>query len=434
MKRVYRAALAAGVAGAALAASMHSANAGGFALREQSAAGMGVAFAGAAAGGAGLGSMFWNPATITQFDGWRSSWNISGIMPSSNITASLPTPLPLLAQGVSSGNIGQGAILPASYTSYQLTDKIYLGLATGAPYGLVTKANSPSASTLYGITSKVFSTEVTPTIGYKINDWLSVGAGIRILYFKVGLSQATNLAPPLMARLQGDAWAAGFTLGATLRPGPNTTIGIGYRSQMRPKLEGTFEANIALPAANGISANLVLPDQITVGITHKLDERWTLLAGGEWTHWSLFNRFPVISTGPFIPAGFPVTTLAFGWRDGWYASAGAEYKWSPNLKLRGGLGYEWSPITTATRGTRLPDSNRIWATAGFSWQVNEKISIDASYAHIFAQKGTIALIPGNPTFNGAVPYFGSARSHVDIVSFGLNYRWDTPVRAVVAKY
>ena len=44
------------------------ANAGGFAIREQSAYGQGSSFAGVAAGGA-LSSMFWNPATMTQFNG-----------------------------------------------------------------------------------------------------------------------------------------------------------------------------------------------------------------------------------------------------------------------------------------------------------------------------------------------------------------------------
>ena len=44
------------------------ANAGAFAVREQSAYGQGSSFAGIAAGGA-LSAMYWNPAIITQFNG-----------------------------------------------------------------------------------------------------------------------------------------------------------------------------------------------------------------------------------------------------------------------------------------------------------------------------------------------------------------------------
>ena len=56
--------------GALLAATV-DANAGGFALREQSAYGQGSSFAGVAAGGS-LSSMFWNPATMTQVPGIQS--------------------------------------------------------------------------------------------------------------------------------------------------------------------------------------------------------------------------------------------------------------------------------------------------------------------------------------------------------------------------
>ena len=51
---------------AVLLVAATAANAGGFALREQSAAGQGSSFAGIAAGGA-LSSMYWNASTMTQY-------------------------------------------------------------------------------------------------------------------------------------------------------------------------------------------------------------------------------------------------------------------------------------------------------------------------------------------------------------------------------
>ena len=60
--------LRAGSALGLLVIATAQADAGGFAIREQSAYGQGTSFAGIAAGGA-LSSMFWNPATITQVRG-----------------------------------------------------------------------------------------------------------------------------------------------------------------------------------------------------------------------------------------------------------------------------------------------------------------------------------------------------------------------------
>ena len=55
----------------ALVTSVSAVEAGGFAIREQSAHFQGSSFAGNAAGGA-LSSMFWNPAAVGQFNGFNT--------------------------------------------------------------------------------------------------------------------------------------------------------------------------------------------------------------------------------------------------------------------------------------------------------------------------------------------------------------------------
>ncbi|MGB4866230.1 MAG: outer membrane protein transport protein, partial [Hyphomicrobium sp.] len=129
-------ALKAGIAVTALALTASSASAGGFAPHEQSSVFLGSAFAGSAAGGA-LSSMFWNPAALGQFDGINSDSTYSLVMPDTEITA---TGGPLFGSGTSrsSGDIGDTAILPASYFSYQLNDQIVLGMGVNAPFGLTT--------------------------------------------------------------------------------------------------------------------------------------------------------------------------------------------------------------------------------------------------------------------------------------------------------
>ena len=74
--------LRAGTALGILIIATAQANAGGFAIREQSTYGQGASFAGIAAGGA-LSSMFWNPATMTQFQGIVSENGVTGHHPQS---------------------------------------------------------------------------------------------------------------------------------------------------------------------------------------------------------------------------------------------------------------------------------------------------------------------------------------------------------------
>ena len=439
--------LLAGVAGCAVVCATTAARAGAFALREQSPTAQGAAFAGVAAGEGGLSSMFWNPATMTKYQGWNSQWGASILFPSATITPSAATPTAAFG---SSGDVGLTTLLPSSYSSYQFNEQLWFGLAINAPFGLSTKPATNWSGQVYARTSEVRSTSINPTIAYKVNDMLSFGVGVQAMYFKVRLNSAQAVTPAAPnAVLKGDSWGWGFTLGATFTPIAGTELGIGYRSQVKQNLTGTFINDVAaggLPAAAaiggayGIRSSIKLPDMVTIGIRQRVNNDWTALAGFEWTHWGIFNSFPVCITSPApVPAlaGCPAgLALNFAYRDSWYGSVGAEYAWNQNLTLRAGLGYEQSPITDVTRGARLPDSDRIWTTIGASYKINNKLSIDASYAHIFAKSGAVNIVPGNPAFNGALTYIGTSKAHVDIVSFALNYRWDDPKVAipVVAKY
>ena len=433
--------LTSGVASVALLAASGAAHAGAFALHEQGAVPIGMAFAGAAAGGGGVSSMFWNPATITDNPGWQSSFSVTGIFVYAKETA-LPGSAFLATRG-SAGDVGQNALVPSSYQSYQFNDNLWFGLSINAPFGLVTKASNDFAGGIYGRTSKVFSTDVTPTIGYKINDWLSVGAGVQILYFKTRLTSTSPVNAGRTIQLEGNDFGFGYTLGATLKPLDGTEIGIGYRSRVKESLTGTltnFPFPLAVPPGEvAIKSNLTLPDQISIGVKQRVNDQLTLAAQFEWTHWSLFNRFPVVITS--APAGYGAlvgvtpTTLGFQYRNSWFASIGGEYKYDPNITLRAGIAYERTPISDTVRSVRLPDVDRVWTTIGASYNLNNKLTLDFGYAHIFPKTAKINIVNvSNPAFNPAVPvpYVGKANAHIDIVSLGATYRWDDPKAPVAA--
>lgn len=429
-----------GVAVAGTLLGAQAAVAGAFALREQSAQGLGQAFAGAGAGGGGLSSMFWNPATLTQHDGVQSSYTGTAIIPYAKVSPNAATSrfMTFVGGGNSSsaggtGDIAQDALTAASTSSMQVNKWLYLGLNVSAPYGLVTKSPTNWAGQLYGRTSKVFSTDINPAVAIKLNDMISFGFGLRAMYFKVRLSQAapSGAAPALAATalrpnagfgtLEGDDWAYGWTAGVTLTPLQGTSIGVGYRSQVRPHLEGTLTTPyINMP----IKTNIKLPDQVTVGLRQRVTDRFTLLAGYEWTRWSVLSSFPAYFTEAPL-TGRLATTLAFKYKNSWFTSIGGEYKWDERWTVRAGLGYEKSPIGATDRSVRLPDSNRIWTTLGASYQYNNKLSFDLSYAHVFAKKGTIDIQPGHPAYLG-MNFAADTKAHLDVISAGLTYRWDEP--------
>lgn len=417
MRGSIRIALLGGIAGSALCIGLSAAQAGAFLLREQSTIGSGDSTAGAAADGAGLGSMFWNPATVTDYAGWQVSRSLTAIFPSANITADPGSTLLNYGFGSQSGDIGRSAVVPAAYDSYQVNDKIWLGLATYAPFGLVTKNPIGFAGATFGLTSKITSFDINPNIAYKITDTISVAAGIQALWFGARQASVATITPIVTtATLKGISWGYGFTLGATWKPVDGTEIGLGYRSSVEENLHGSLTTAVAgYPA----QLKLDLPDTLTLGLRQRLTPDFSLLAGFEWDQWSRLGAVPVTAVG----SGAVLDTIAFDYNNGWLASLGGEYKWNPNLTLRAGVAYEKSPIDDANRQITLPDSDRIWASIGASYKVNEKLSLDVAYSHLFPVNGTItsSLEPTAPIF-----FFGTSTSHVDIVSVGFEYRWDAP--------
>lgn len=437
-----KAALMLAVSVGAVTAVCGQASAGAFLLREQSAGALGLSTAGAAAGGGGLGSAFWNGATITDYAGWQSSWSVTGIMPDSRMTAKAGSTLyGLPGVSTTSGDIVQDAILPSGVTSYQLNDKIWLGLAINTPFGLTTSAPDKWTGSGFGITTKIVSYDLNPSIAYKVTDTLSVSVGLQAMYFKAYLRKAIdepglNLAPgsPFSgvfhdASVTGDSWGYGVTLGATWKPVDGTELGFGYRSAVRQKVSGTINFSETIPIAQPLPVGsyparlaLVLPDIVTLGLKQNIAPDLTLLAGFEWDHWNVNQDLAV--TSPSTGAAFE--TIPVRYKNGWLASLGAEYAWSPALMLRAGLAYEKSPIDNTNRLPILPDSDRIWTSIGAGWKITEKLTADFSYAHLFAKNGTINQTAANPAPLPASTLLADVKSHVDIVSVGLTYRFDDP--------
>jgi long-chain fatty acid transport protein len=415
------------------------AHAGAFAVREQSAYYQGMSFAGAGTGDT-LSSMYWNSAAAASAPGMNTETHISLILPDSEITASdgfatgpavptgLPAPFPPVAGlglGSESGDLADPALVPASYANYQINDRLFVGLAINSGFGLVTKPDEEAwAGSVIALTSDVFTINVNPTVAYKLTPELTIGAGLQIEYLNVRLNNARPgiseliLGPSRSAEL--DDIGFGFTAGFNWTPRQGTSIGVGYRSAVEFDLEGDYDGIVT---GEG-SADLTLPDILTIGLRHALTDRVDVLAGFEWTNWSRLGKIPV-NVGGIVPE-----TLELDYEDGFFYSLGLEYKYSPDTTFRVGVAYEESPINDDNRNVLLPDSDRIWLSVGATQRLTEKITVDLGYTHIFAEDGSIcrALAAGAPSCSSVpvgTPTLIEAESEgsVDIISASFKYKW-----------
>lgn len=423
--------LVARVGSAALMATLLSgtaASAGAFGLREQSTQAQGMAFAGAAAGSGGVSSMFWNPAVITMRPGFVTEQNLTYLGPSATINPTTGTN-PVFARLGGSGDIGQGAVLPAGASSYQINDRLWLGISTGAPFGLTTKPNQTWAGEVYGRSSRIFSIAINPVIGFKVNEWLSVAAGPNIEYFRLTLRQALPIPglPPTAypsGFLKGESWGVGFTAGATITPWQGTVFGIGYRSSVHHDIDGSIGVPLLAlaPLAGQVRANLNTPDKLSVGLTQAVSPVARVSLGFEWDNWSRLGTVGVVSK----TLGITVNNLPLNYKDGYYYSIGGEYDVSEALTVRGGFGYETSPIDFSNRSVRLPDGDRYSLNVGASYRWNNQLTLNAAYSHLFLDRSRILAGLGRDYNVGNIAFAGVVDSSVDIVSVGFRYAFGVP--------
>ena len=184
---------------------------------------------------------------------------------------------------------------------------------------------------------------------------LSVGAGVQIQYAQANLMSFNGvggLASPNLFLISGDGWGWGFTAGATFNWAA-TQIGVGYRSQIDQDIEGSMVGSPGLTTNGPVKTTIALPDMVSVGLRQGIAPGWTLLGTFEWTNWSRLRYPRVIDQTTGLPyAASPL--LYLGYKDGWFASLGAEYALTPQWTVRAGLAYEKSPIDTSSMRLVVP--------------------------------------------------------------------------------
>jgi long-chain fatty acid transport protein len=422
------------VAASALLVTAGDAVAGGFAVREQSTTSQGASFAGNAAGG-DLSSMFWNPAALgVMGGGLHTQSGVAILFPENEMTAKDGTTLlGLVPNTVDSTDSGRTAFVPSSYVGYRLSPDFAIGVSLNAPFGLGSEPDADNwIGATHGRSAKLTTYNLTPTAAYRLAPGIFLGAGIQLEYASL-LFKFSGPPSPATGQNAGldieDDIGIGFTAGLLWQPNPGTSIGVGFRSSITHEFEGNSFL-VGTPAVGGpIEAELETPETVTLSLRQALAPNWRLLATVEWSNWSRFDSVPILCTGPSIgippagcAAGDTLAVLDANWHDGWFYALGFEHDYKPGLTLRAGIAYEQSPVQNPEeRLPQVPDSDRVWLSAGLSYQIMQNVTLDFAYTHIFLEDAEIDRL--NLVQPPALRLVADREASVDIISLGYRIRW-----------
>lgn len=386
-----------------LAGSAGGAAASGFQLLEQSASGLGNAYAGQAASAQDSSTIYFNPAGMTKLPGRNAVGAINVIKPSSEFTNTGSTLAPLQTSlGGNGGDAGEWAFVPNTYLSWQINPQIFIGVGINAPFGLKTEYDPSWVGRFHAIESSMKTVNVNPSVAYKMSDTLSIGAGVNYQRADAKLSNSVNYSAASggavgvgvegIATVKGHDHAWGYNVGLLYELNANTRIGAAYRSAMSYTVDGyvTFTNRPALLAGGlpdgGVSADIKLPASASVSLFHRLDPRWDVLADVSWTKWSSIQELNILRAN-----GTLLATTPLRWDDTWRFSVGANYHHSSAWTWRFGLSYDESPVPDADRTPRIPDQDRTWLAFGAQYRLSKQLAMDVGYAHLFVKDPSMNL-------------------------------------------
>ncbi|MCL2297427.1 MAG: outer membrane protein transport protein [Proteobacteria bacterium] len=442
------------------------AQAAAFALQEQSASGLGNAFAGGAAEGADASSMFANPATLSQ----RKSKQVISAMhiatPSMTFHHERSQPAFNQPLGNEGGDSGSANFLGNFYVALPINDRWTAGLGMGTPFGLETDYNNTWAGRYLALRSAVKTLNVNPAVSFKATEQLSLGIGVNWQYVHAIFTSAVNYSaalasaaqsaaaagrlPPDMlpailgatggldsiSKVKGHNNAWGWNAGLLYEFDPSTRVGLSYRSEVKHKVNGTVTFNhpslgnvpaALAPIVGGIAdgvnnalhdgkihADITLPQNANLSFFRQVTPKLDLMADIQWTGWSSLKELTFIRN-----EGSVLQSTPEWFKNTWRVSLGGNYRFNERWLMRAGVAYDQSPVRDTYRTPRLPDVDRYWISLGGQYAINPQMHIDAGFTYLFGKKAPIRDNGGNPQANGALD--GYYKNYATVASVQFTY-------------
>src|SRR3984885_14196446 len=229
----------------------------GFFLFEQSASGLGNAYAGSAAVAEDATTIFFNPAGLSKLCRQQIVAGATGIFPYAKFHNNDSLLAPALGNGPlfggNGGNAGRNALIGHLYYAKPWRCGLSFGLGISAPFGLITHYNSEWVGRYYATYSKLRTLNFNPCLAYRFNNCLSIGVGFSAMYAKADLRNAIDFGSILSAKtgkpigqpqlgdgkgkVRGDSWGYGGNIGILWDITNCTRVGLHYRSEVKQHIK-----------------------------------------------------------------------------------------------------------------------------------------------------------------------------------------------------
>ncbi|MGI9327051.1 MAG: OmpP1/FadL family transporter [Pseudomonadales bacterium] len=267
-----------------------------------------------------------------------------------------------------------------------------------------------------------------PSLAYRVNDKLSISASLALTY--TSYEQERVVLNPLdpgfgegSMKLEADGTTVGFGLSALYEFTDRTRVGLVYRSELDPELEGDAKfsglgpnTEMLLSSAGLINADIDLssrtPQSVLAGIYHEFSNGHAVTFDAVWSD---FSRFKLAEK---YVNGTSISDNNVEYDD--IIAVSASYTWPVNERWMLGVGglYVDDMIDDDVRTLSLR-LDSVWSLGvGVEWQWSENRTLGATVSYLG--------VGDAPVTSPAVPGLGSVTGEYtsrDIIQLEIGMTW-----------
>ena len=346
--------------------------AGGLYINEFSTSSQANAGAGRGAWAPDASVTLHNPAAMTRLDdhGFASGFSIAFGRVRFDASSSSPS-----GSDDGGNQAGIGPIASMSYV-HKVSDRVRFGLTFFSLSGSILDPENDWAGRFEMTELSFLTISLSPTLGVRVTDWLSIGGGPIATYGTLDWDLMVDfpLGGESEVRLDNfDDWEAAGRVGVLLHPGEDFALSVYYNSETDFKLDGKLR--LPLGFAANLDVELPLAQFVEVSGWWQVTERLAFLATFNWEDWSTADELSITLGGRTVDA----TT---GFRDTYKFGVGANWLVADRWLLQTGVMVDTSALKDRDRTTALPIDRQIRAAIGVQHELSEAVTLGLSFAYV----------------------------------------------------
>jgi long-chain fatty acid transport protein len=373
-------------------------------------------------------TVYFNPAGMAFLEGLQVSAGITLVFP--QFTYRDPD-----GEFPSASNTNAVVPPPHLYASWRINEMWAVGLSLNVPFGLGIDWPDDFAGRHISQGSAMNVFLINPNVAIRPIENLSIAVGIQLMPGTVeirrtfGFVSAGGALEEGGVQLGGVGFGVGGNLGIMYRPLDWLYLGYFYRSRVQMEFEG--DAHFTVPDSvrdrsvfhdQPVKASATLPDYMTFGIGFQVAEDWYIETDLDVTIWSTVDsidiEFPEDASGQLSESVREdwVTTVTPRLGVEWTALRGDH-----TLKVRFGGGYDMVPAPNHTLSPLLPDSQRIYGSAGLGWTW-ERVGLGLDLGFMYSQFLDRTVGEDDCKGGHCNPFPAHYQNHAYLLGIDLNYR------------